>query len=523
MNWKTWLLLFLALVAGTAASYAVKSAFFVDKGEQASVDSDSTGPKERLLVANGDLAAGSELNASNVRLVLTPEKDVPRDGIFSFSEFAGRKTTREFKDGEPISLYDVEAIEKASEEENAFVPPGYSVVPIEINTASKVNGSRNYLKTMKLGEIVAADSLVDIVVVKEEFSVQTNGQGIQRRRLTTSTIVKGASVFAIDDVNRLSNDGAVRTSILSLLLNTEELELVRKASDEGKIKLILNNEEETIFEGGLVDGELNGLGTQNNNVFRLEDNRVTAGLDRQDARPADIAELSPNFNTGFQIVTDEEAQAAPAIGRKENVSLTQSLDNSVNEEEGVSDFIEGLDEVVEEGVPDDQLNDLGSSGDLINNEFQIAEEADVTDNEPILEDAGNEELSGEQSLNKEPTPDDSSILVEESAPADSSVLAAEPVLEENNDDPKDAKVEMFRERRVNGVKKVESSNNVKDGSGDVNEENNIGTKTAVPTGTVKLLPSRVKDSDSTPEVTPAIKSPFVTKQTTGTRRSRKDI
>ncbi len=493
MNWKTWSLLVLALVAGAVASYAVKSAFFEDKGAQATVETAEPGPKERLLVANGYLAAGSELNATNVRLELTPEKNVPRDGIFSFSEFAGRKTTRDFKDGEPISLYDVEAIEEASEEENAFVPPGYSVVPIEIGTASKVDGSRNYLKTMKLDKLVSVDSQVDIVAVKEEVGSQTNGLGLQRRHLTSTTIVKGASVFAIDDVNRLGEDGPVRTSILSVLLNAEDLELVRKAADEGKIKIVLNNDDETMFEGGLGDDGLGGLGAQNN-FFQLEDNRA---MTRTVQQHSNAVEEQTNFNAGFVIADIDDAEPTPVLGRKENVSLTQAVNGSEPEENSVSDFIDD----VEETTDVEDLNNV----------------------EPIEAESQDEDVADElaPSLNSDFVIGEDDELIEEPVEEQNVLLDDESVIVVD-----DEKVDPFRKRLpLDGRNEENFEETQEEALPPVNEEevteSKAESKTTVPTGTVRIQPKKVKDPDSVPAVTPAIKSPFVTKQSSGSRRSRK--
>ncbi len=269
MTWKTWLLLIIAMVAGSVASYAVKSAFFDEKETPVVDESQIPGPKERILVANGFVPAGTELDASNVRLALTPEKDVPRDGVFSFAEFVGRKTTRDYKDGEPFSLYDVEAIEDNQAEETAFVPPGYTVVPIEICSATKVNGSRNYLKTMKLERIVSPQDKIDFIVVKEK-ALESSGSNLrapQRRKLVSETIVKGASVLAVSDTSRLGEDGIVRQSSLSALLSPTDLEEVRKASEEGRLRIVLSRLDDETGEVG--DGDPNVSPFKMNNDFTL--------------------------------------------------------------------------------------------------------------------------------------------------------------------------------------------------------------------------------------------------------------
>lgn len=419
MTWKTWLLLLFALAAGSAASYAVKSAFFVDKGEQAIDESETSGPKVRLLVANGVLAAGTELNASNVRLVLTPEKDAPRDGVFSFSDFAGRKTMREYKDGEPISLYDVESLEEeeAPAAESGFVPPGYSVVPIEICTASKVNGSRNYLKETKLDEIVCTDDSVDIIVVKENLAGRSDNSLSQRRRsITSSSIVKGASVFAVDEVNRLGSNGPVRASILSVLLDSEQLELVRKASEEGKIKILLNNDE--LEADGI--GEITNL----NDGFDLLDSG-DSGSTLNGAGQGVEAE-APSLNDGFVISPVESDEPIALDGG------SSLLDSKSAQGADVKTPVSHSSAVEERGVGANE--DSGESQPSVN-DFEPLEDEDALDEadvdaapqdadpaELVSEEGTNESASSEYDVlnegTNEETPSETDVLEEQAEDSD---------------------------------------------------------------------------------------------------------
>ncbi|MBP5621077.1 MAG: hypothetical protein J6X44_03580 [Thermoguttaceae bacterium] len=372
LTWKSWFYLVVALGLGFVAAYLVRCAFFTDKDVQVVEEDSSTGVQERLLVANGFLAAGTEIDATNVRLELTPEKDVPRDGVFSFSDFVGRKTTRDYKDGEPISLYDVEALEEVQGTETAFVPPGYSVVPIEICSATKVNGSRNYLRTTKLEKIVKPGDLVDFVVVKENLD---NPSSTQRRRLSSTTIVSVASVFSIDDVSRLSDVGVVRTSILSALLNSDELELVRKASEEGKIKIVLNGQQDdaTSLETA-SDLNLSDALSQGNDGFIIqdqddEDDAIAPQSDEGSKAPKEPDSLmaTPNLNSGF-VIADPDFDDEPAI-IKVSDSVSDVSDNwPMPNEPFVAKSVDGVfppfsdeveprveDSLLEEDVQDDEL------------------------------------------------------------------------------------------------------------------------------------------------------------------------
>lgn len=285
MNWKTWALLALALVLGFGAAYGVKAIFFDDRSDSEIADDASrSGALERALVANGDVLSGMELTAQNVRFVLMPEQEVPRDGIVSFNGMSGRVVTRDLKDGEPISLYDLEEPREASATSSVFVPPGYVVVPIEICSVSKETGSLNYLKTTKLDKIVKPGDVVDISVAKED---RRNG-AVGLRRLVTETLARDVSVFSVTDEKRFGSDGSGRYSCLSALLSTEQVELIRKAYGEGKLKLTLRNgtEEEAPME-----------------LFSTGDSAAVVPIRNNDGRPWQTprSTVAPTMNENFII------------------------------------------------------------------------------------------------------------------------------------------------------------------------------------------------------------------------------
>ncbi|MBQ2850446.1 MAG: hypothetical protein IJE77_08185, partial [Thermoguttaceae bacterium] len=196
MNWKTWVLLLVALLTGGAAALGVKSIFFVES-ENVEEVAVATGTQTQILVANVDLPAGSELTAQNVRLALTPENEIPREERpLTFGEAVGALTARDLKAGEPISLFDVAASEETASPEETYVKPGYTIVPIEIQTATKAGGGRDFLKTTKLDKMLKPGDVVDLAVVKEDKSVSATTLGVApRRRLTTETNVEGVEVF----------------------------------------------------------------------------------------------------------------------------------------------------------------------------------------------------------------------------------------------------------------------------------------------------------------------------------------
>ena len=304
-------MLIVALVAGFVTAYAIKAVCFVEEEPQTIDNGVLSGLTEQLLVANGDLVAGSELSALNVRLELTPEEKVPRDGIFSFNGVSGRKITRDLKAGEPVALCDLEELEQGETASAGFVPPGCSIVPIVINSATKENGNRNYLKTTKLNKMIKKGDIVDVLVVKE---VPSKSGSVALPRLATETVAENVSVFDVSDENRFGADGAVRVSTISALLTSDQLEKVRVASEEGKIRVVLR-------------GEVDDLETESSTDVATSTNGVSVRAyyppyeETRKATPSSVAPSLGGENQPFVIsLSDDEADSeVDPSGRNSNV------------------------------------------------------------------------------------------------------------------------------------------------------------------------------------------------------------
>ncbi|MBQ6829006.1 MAG: hypothetical protein IJO46_13440, partial [Thermoguttaceae bacterium] len=247
-----------ALLTGGAAALGVKSIFFVESDEGVEEVAVAVGTETQVLVANVDIPAGVELTAQNVRLTLTPESEIPREERpLTFSEAVGALTVRDLKAGEPISLFDVAAPENLTASEEIYVKPGYAIVPIEIQTATKAGGGRDFLKTTKLDKMLKPGDVVDLAVVKEDKSVSSSTLGsVPRRRLTTETIVEGAEVFSVSDSSRFSQEtgAAQRVATVCVQLSKEQLAAALKAAEQGRVKIVPRVEEADF--GGDADAPL---------------------------------------------------------------------------------------------------------------------------------------------------------------------------------------------------------------------------------------------------------------------------
>ena len=320
MNLKTWLLLLVALLTGGAAALGVKSIFFVE-GEPTVEEVVGTGETTPILVANVDLPVGTELTAQNVRLTLATEKEIPREPTLSFSDAVGEITTRDLKAGEPISLFDVAVAEETAAPETSYIKPGYSIVPVEIQAATKAGGGRDFLKSTKLEKILKPGDVVDLAVVKEDKSA-TAAPGIAhpRRRLITETIVAGVEVFSVSDATRFSQEtgDAERASTVCIQLSEEQLAAATKAAEQGRVKLVLRDEE---TELGVADASA-PLAIDGNlgDVFEPSMNADFSFPGLTEATPA-ARETSVDASAPFEIAVDpEEPAAAPTDASSEDAS-----------------------------------------------------------------------------------------------------------------------------------------------------------------------------------------------------------
>ncbi len=350
MNWKTWSLLLVALLAGLAAAYVIKGIFFVERDVVQNANKTEFCVKEQLLVANGDLPAGTELSALNVRLALTPEEEIPRDGIISFRGVAGRRIIRDVRDGEAITLYDLQELEQQTESTTAFVPPGCSIVPIEIVSATKENGNRNYLKTAKLNQMVKTGDAVDLLVIKDDSS---RADASVLPRLTTEILASNVSVLSVTDENRFGTEGLVRSSVITMLLRSEDLERVRKAYEEGKIRVELHRETEktelenaSMFSNTSLDADV--VDEMKSNLTKNADSFViglgSGSTSFEPDKDTDVETLdSQNATNSFPANEDAQVDAtpisAPSVGDNSDfaVDLENLLEDEPAQKEDVSD------------------------------------------------------------------------------------------------------------------------------------------------------------------------------------------
>ncbi len=427
MNWKTWLLLLVALLTGGAAALGVKSIFFVESNEGVEEVAVLPGAKTQILVANVDLPAGSELNAQNVRLTLAPESEIPREERpLSFSEAVGALTARDLKAGEPISLFDVAASEETASPEETYVKPGYAIVPIEIQSATKAGGGRDFLKTTKLDKMLKPGDVVDLAVVKEDKSVAPTALGsAPRRRLTTETIVEGVEVFSVADASRFSQETGVaeRASTVCVQLSKEQLAAALKAAEQGRVKIVPRVEQvefetgadaplalDGSFDGGAFEPPMNAefsfsglteettapqsVENEASNAVKIEDADASAPFEIAVEEEEPVAEpetdVSSDESAPFEIAAEEEEPVAEQETNEKKAPAFRLRNASVRSE-GVAD------EEAEEGKVDEEATDGAAAP------FAPTAEPRQAFVAPYLESAVEPSVADEASVERAPT------------------------------------------------------------------------------------------------------------------------
>ncbi|MBQ7813410.1 MAG: hypothetical protein IJ387_02810, partial [Thermoguttaceae bacterium] len=289
--------------------------------------------------------------------------------------------------GEPISLFDVAVAEEDATPETSYVKPGYSIVPVEIQTATKAGGGRDFLKSTKLEKILKPGDVVDLAVVKEDKSA-TAAPGVAhpRRRLVTETIVAGVEVFSVSDATRFSQEtgDAERASTVCVQLSEEQLAAAAKAAEQGRVKLVLRDEQAEASEADAsaplaIDGNLGG-------AFEPPMNADFSFSGLTEEAPAAQAP-SVDASAPFEIAVEPEepvdapVDASPAASEPFEIAIENEKPAAAPEEESVDDGAFRLrDASVETGEASNE-NDA-ETVEVSTEEASEAEKTDVPTEEP---------------------------------------------------------------------------------------------------------------------------------------------
>jgi pilus assembly protein CpaB len=179
-------------------------------------------PTQPVVVANTDLAIGSELKAEDVTVVNFPTGKAPEGTFAQPQEVVGRGLIVSLVKNEPVLNAKL-----ASKEAGAGLPPvipeGMRAVSVRVNEVIGVAG------------YVLPGTRVDVIATA---NASTEPQNV------TSKVVL-ANVQVLTSGTRMEQDQEkgkpMQVTVVTLLVNPEQAELLALASTEGKIQLALRN------------------------------------------------------------------------------------------------------------------------------------------------------------------------------------------------------------------------------------------------------------------------------------------
>lgn len=213
---RIFIVLLIALSAGSGLAYAT-----YDYLQNVPVRTVSV-PTRPVVVAEVDLALGTELEAADLRVVEWPDSSVPSGAYDDASQLAGRGLIRSVVRHEPI-LRGKLAPAGAGAGLPTIIPPGKRAVSVRVNEVIGVAG------------YVLPGTHVDVLATASP----TNRPEHTTTKLVLANVeVLTAGTRLEQDVER---DEPIQVTVVTLLVTPEQSERLALGSTEGKIQLALRN------------------------------------------------------------------------------------------------------------------------------------------------------------------------------------------------------------------------------------------------------------------------------------------
>jgi len=225
MRGKSLLLLLLALGCGLVASVGITRVM----AKRTTDGSPAAAETEKVIVAAQDLPLGDPINLDWVKEEDWPQGKVPVGAITRKEDLEKRRPKTRIFSGTVV--LDNQLFGKGESENSVgqHIPPGYRVVPIEVNSVSGAGG------------MVRPGDRVDLLL-----SVQNN-PGKHIHETSTRTVLQDIKVFAVNDRFRLDgdeSDKSIAIKTVSLLVTPEQAQKVTLATELGTIRLALRSPED---------------------------------------------------------------------------------------------------------------------------------------------------------------------------------------------------------------------------------------------------------------------------------------
>jgi len=211
------LLLVVALASGVAAGYLALT--YLRTSEAPTVETE-TGTRP-VVVASRDLDAGAILGPQDVETARFPEGSTPASYPASEDQVVGRGLLTAVSAGEPILLGKVATPEEGGGL-SIVIPPGMRAVSVKVDEVIGVAG------------FVLPGTRVDVLATYDETG--------RNQDPTSKLVLQNVQALAIDQTTQRDAEGEPQTvSVITLLVDPEQAEVLALASNEGRIQLALRN------------------------------------------------------------------------------------------------------------------------------------------------------------------------------------------------------------------------------------------------------------------------------------------
>src|SRR5262245_1791664 len=180
-----------------------------------------TDKKVQVVVAARDMPLGTLLRKSDLRVVTSLERDVPKGVVFQARDAENRVLLVPMNTNEPVLLSKLSGATTV-EGVSSTIDPGFRAVSVPITDASGVAG------------LVQPNSRVDVLFTRPGTMAEA----------TTSIILQNVKVLSIGrgtPTGQAVDTRAPRSPVVTLVLTPTEAQKLELAKNQGKISLSLRN------------------------------------------------------------------------------------------------------------------------------------------------------------------------------------------------------------------------------------------------------------------------------------------
>jgi pilus assembly protein CpaB len=179
-----------------------------------------------VVIAKGDVALGTKLEAGNLTTVQFPADATPDGAFDSADKLVGRVVVVNVAAREPVTDFKL-APEGSAAGLSSVIPEGYRAMTVKVDDVVGVAG------------FARPGSLVDVVVVIEPSGDRLNNQGP-----ISKIVLQNIKVLASgQNIDQPKNDDreAQQVKAVTLQVTPDQAEKLALASSEGKLQLVMRN------------------------------------------------------------------------------------------------------------------------------------------------------------------------------------------------------------------------------------------------------------------------------------------